>query len=207
VDINSRRRERRISDDELAALLNARDNITSSVPLGAIVRFALATSMRRGQILRIRRADVDTVGCARDHQVQPEGRARLSVQRDTVCERSRKPARQRSSDGIVFHLLRHEALSRDVEQRKFHLLLLQLIGGHRDIRHLTRYAKPQRTRTDAGERRMRRLEEYRELASKFRAIRDEIQPLLNRASQPEGPQRSITTHEAAQFPSGSRLTN
>ena len=56
---SSKRRERRITDDELDALLTACDSITSSVPLGAIVRFALATSMRRGEILRMRRADVD----------------------------------------------------------------------------------------------------------------------------------------------------
>src|SRR5262249_12712207 len=57
--INSRTRERRISDAELDALLKACDEITSSVPLGAVVRFALATAMRRGEILRILFADVN----------------------------------------------------------------------------------------------------------------------------------------------------
>jgi integrase len=41
---------------------------------------------------------------------------------------------------VVFHLLRHEALSRYAE-RGMDLLRLQLIGGHRDIRHLQRYVK------------------------------------------------------------------
>ena len=41
---------------------------------------------------------------------------------------------------VVFHLLRHESLSRYAE-RGMDLLRLQLIGGHRDIRHLQRYVK------------------------------------------------------------------
>lgn len=41
---------------------------------------------------------------------------------------------------VVFHLLRHQALSRYAE-RGMDPLRLQLIGGHRDIRHLQRYVK------------------------------------------------------------------
>jgi len=40
----------------------------------------------------------------------------------------------------VFHLLRHESLSRYAE-RGFDILRLQLVGGHRDLRHLQRYAR------------------------------------------------------------------
>jgi hypothetical protein len=39
------------------------------------------------------------------------------------------------------HLLRHESLSRYAELRKFDPLRLQLIGGHRDLRYVARYAK------------------------------------------------------------------
>ena len=42
--------------------------------------------------------------------------------------------------GVVFHLLRHEALSRYAE-RGLDPLRLQLIGGHRDLRNLQRYAR------------------------------------------------------------------
>ena len=42
--------------------------------------------------------------------------------------------------GIVFHLLRHESLSRYAE-RGLDPLRLQLIGGHRDLRHVARYVK------------------------------------------------------------------
>ena len=41
---------------------------------------------------------------------------------------------------VVFHLLRHEALSRYAE-RGMDLMRLQMIGGHRDVRHLQRYFK------------------------------------------------------------------
>jgi len=43
-------------------------------------------------------------------------------------------------DAVVFHLLRHESLSRYAE-RGFDPLRLQLIGGHRDPSHVARYAR------------------------------------------------------------------
>ena len=43
-------------------------------------------------------------------------------------------------DGIVFHLLRHECLSR-LAERGFDPLRLALVGGHRDLRNVKRYAK------------------------------------------------------------------
>ena len=172
--INSRQRERRITDDELDALLEACDKITSSVPLGAIVRFALATSMRRGEILRIRREDVneadrivlvrnrkhprdreriDEVPLLPTHPVWPAWDALeiIKAQRrttgpifpyldDTLGERFEHACQAAGLKGIVFHLLRHESLSRYAE-RGFDPLRLQLVGGHRDLRHVARYAK------------------------------------------------------------------
>jgi hypothetical protein len=41
----------------------------------------------------------------------------------------------------VFHTLRHEALSRLAQDRKFDPLRLALIGGHRDLRNVKRYAR------------------------------------------------------------------
>jgi len=59
--VTSRQREGRIKDDELAALLAWIDANAdrTSVPLGDIVRFALATAMRRGEILKIRHEDLN----------------------------------------------------------------------------------------------------------------------------------------------------
>lgn len=172
--INSRRRERRISDAELEALLKACDSITSSVPLGAVVRFALATAMRRGEILRIRFDDVDEVARVvlvrnRKHptdrervdeaplmpvhaswprwdalaliQAQPHTNARIfPYLGDTVGERFEHACKIAGLTGLVFHLLRHESLSR-YAVRGFDPLRLALIGGHRDLRQVARYAK------------------------------------------------------------------
>jgi len=57
--INSQKRERRISDAEFEALVAACDAVTSSLPLRDLVCFALATAMRRGEILRLRWSDVN----------------------------------------------------------------------------------------------------------------------------------------------------
>ena len=74
-------------------------------------------------------------------KAQPKGELVFPYQGDTVGERFEKACEVAKLDGVVFHLLRHESLSRYAELRRFDLLRLQLIGGHRDIRHLTRYAK------------------------------------------------------------------
>ena len=59
--VTSRPREGRISDSELAALLAWIDANAerTHVPMGDIVRFALATAMRRGEILSIRHEDLN----------------------------------------------------------------------------------------------------------------------------------------------------
>ena len=56
---------------------------------------------------------------------------------DTLGERFEHACAAAGLDGIVFHLLRHESLSRDAE-RGFDPLRLQLVGGHRDLRHVAR---------------------------------------------------------------------
>jgi integrase len=176
--VTSRTRDGRISDDELDALLAACDKITSSVPLGAIVRMALATAMRRGEILRIRWEDLDEANRVvkvrnRKHptdrervdevplmpahalwphwdaleiiKAQPKRRGEPRIfpyLGDTLGERFEAACKKAGSrDELVFHLLRHESLSRYAEARKFDPLRLQLVGGHRDLRHLARYTK------------------------------------------------------------------
>lgn len=172
--VASRPREGRIGDDELERLLTACDAIRSHLPLGDIVRFALATAMRRGEILRLRWSDVggrvakvrgrkhprdkdrvDDVPLMQAHPVWPlcdtlDILSRQPKKRpddrifpylgDTVGERFEHARDAAGLSGVVFHLLRHEALSRYAE-RGMDLLRLQLIGGHRDLRHLRRYAR------------------------------------------------------------------
>jgi integrase len=168
----SRSRTRRITDAELDALLAACDDIASSVPVGDIVRFALATSMRRGEILRLLWTDinederiavvrnrkhpkdqerVDDVPLLPKHTEWPRWDALEIIKAqprntslvfpyldDTLGERFERACEKANLNGIVFHLLRHESLSR-YAKRKFDLFRLQLIGGHRDIRQLQRY--------------------------------------------------------------------
>lgn len=169
----SRQRDRRLDDDQLRRLLAACDAVDSHVPLGDIVRFALVTAMRRGEILALTHEDVtgrvarvrgrkhprdrdrvDDVPLMLKHKrwplwdaVEIIGRQPAKSGRifpylgDTIGERFEKACQDAKLDGVVFHLLRHEALSRYAELRKLDVLRLQLIGGHRDLRHLQRYAK------------------------------------------------------------------
>jgi integrase len=173
--VTSRPRMGRISDAELNALLKWIDAnaARTHLPLGDLVRFALATAMRRGEILNIKHEDlqdrvilvrnrehprdherVDQVPLLQTHALwprddpveivkrQPTKAGRIfPYQGDTVgfwFEEAVAGAKIKGN--VVFHLLRHEALSRYAE-RGMDLLRLQLIGGHRDIRHLQRYVK------------------------------------------------------------------
>lgn len=170
--VTSRIRDRRLGDDELRRLLAACDEIESSIPLGDVVRFALATAMRRGEILALRwddvsgrvatvrgrkhprdRERVDEVPLIKAHRKwplwdplaiverQPRGKGRIfPYVADSVSERFEAATRKAGLSDVVFHLLRHEALSRYAE-RGFDPLRLQLVGGHRDIRLLARYTK------------------------------------------------------------------
>lgn len=172
--VSSRTRERRISDAELEALLSWIDDNASRthIPLGDIVRFALATSMRRGEILAIRHEDlsgrvilvrnrkhprdherVDKVPLLQAHgqwppfdpldiiKRQPTTKGRIfPYLGDTVGYWFEQAVTGAGCTGVVFHLLRHESLSR-YAARGLDPLRLQLIGGHRDLRHLQRYAK------------------------------------------------------------------
>jgi len=170
--VTSRVRERRIGDDELRRLLAACDEVETGLPLGDIVRFALATAMRRGEILALKWTDINgRVAIARGRK-HPRDRERVDevplilahkkwprwdpvaiIERqprmtdrifpfvgDTLSERFEKAVAKAKLSGIVFHLLRHESLSRYAE-RGFDPLRLQLVGGHRDLRLLQRYAK------------------------------------------------------------------
>jgi integrase len=172
--VASRMRDRRITDDELAALFKWIDDnaARTRVPLRDLVEFALATAMRRGEILAITHEDiqgrtilvrnrkhprdhdrVDKVPLIPAHPQWPRADPLEVIARqptttgrifpclgDTVGFWFELAVAGAGLDGVVFHLLRHESLSRYAE-RGLDVLRLQLIGGHRDLRHLQRYAK------------------------------------------------------------------
>ncbi len=172
--VSSRMREGRISDEQLTALFTWIEANTdrTHLPLADIVRFALATAMRRGEVLSIKHEDVkgrvivvrnrkhprdhdrvDDVPLLQKHEAWPRDDPLEIIQRqptktgrifpyvaDTVGFWFEKACEGGGLKGIVFHSLRHEALSRYAE-RGMDPLRLQLIGGHRDVRHLQRYVK------------------------------------------------------------------
>jgi integrase len=201
----SRERKRRLSDAELGRLVDALKKLESrtTLPLCDLAEFALATAMRRGEIIdlrwdqidfdnrvaRIRRKDpknpnrIDVVPLLRPSADPKHGRwprvdplqiiKRQKQQSERVFpylgdtlafwfEKAVAEAKLGNGDDAVhhtvFHTLRHECLSR-LADRGLDLLRLALVSGHRDLRHLKRYARPDPTTfaatwgaSDKGER-------------------------------------------------------
>jgi len=152
-------RTRRLMPDELAAL---EAGVTGrNTYIGPLIRFALATAMRRGEILRLRWEDIDLDKRILFIPVTKNGHARtipLSSEALEVLDRlegvreglvfpfsdnAAKLVWQRLTDktgikDLHFHDLRHEAISRFFE-RGLSVPEVALISGHRDFRMLFRY--------------------------------------------------------------------
>ncbi|NOD37080.1 MULTISPECIES: site-specific integrase [unclassified Ruegeria] len=153
------RRERRLQEGEWQALLNA-VNQSRSPLMKPLLTLALATGMRRGELLSMQWRHVDlerrTVflpqtknGRARTVPLSPNAVAVLMdlPRADDRClplsGNSVRLAfeRLRQRAGVIdltFHDLRHEAVSRFVESG-LSLAQVQMISGHRDLRMLMRY--------------------------------------------------------------------
>lgn len=156
-------RSRRLSDEEYQAIQKAAET-TRNPYIMPMIRFAIATGMRRGEMLRIRWTDIDLAAKTLHIEVTKNGHARtipLSSHALAVLDglRSRKDKKEqrvfpmsnnafklawqrlRDRTGIEdlhFHDLRHEAISRFVE-RGLSVPEVALISGHRDYRMLFRY--------------------------------------------------------------------
>jgi len=162
------RRERRLREGELNRLLVAGKKNRNPVII-PIVRFALETAMRRGEILALRFRDIDlhrglaTIresknGHSRTIPLTPTAIVilRAAIGRMKVEDRDKngtlfpvtplalrlswdRLTRRAKVDDLHFHDLRHEAIS-----RLFELGLtvpeVASISGHRDMRMLFRYA-------------------------------------------------------------------
>jgi len=179
VRVISRERDRRIDDAELVRLFKWIDAnaARTSLPLRDLVEFALATALRRGEILALRSDDVNeekrVLKIKRKHprerdrteqvpllKAHPDSWPRIDAldiirrqpkqaganprifpfQGDTLGFWFEQACKGAGLDGVVFHLLRHEALSR-LAERGFDPLRLALVGGHRDLRNVRRYAR------------------------------------------------------------------
>ena len=156
-------RTRRLSDEEYQKIQEAAET-TRNPYIMPMIRFAIATGMRRGEILRIRWTDIDFAAKTLHIEVTKNGHARtipLSshafVVLDEVRELTSKKEklvfpmsenafklawqRLRNRTGIEdlhFHDLRHEAISRFFE-KGLSVPEVALISGHRDYRMLFRY--------------------------------------------------------------------
>ena len=129
----------------------------------AIIRFAVETGMRRGEILAIRRNHFDPINRT---LLIPETKTgysrtipltRLAAQLlsqsddDPVFQISANAFRlawervktRAKIEDLHFHDLRHEAISRFFEMG-LNAPEVALISGHRDMRMLSRYTHPQR---------------------------------------------------------------
>jgi len=156
-------RIRRLSDSEREALEAALEG-TENPATRAAIRFALATGLRRGELLRIRRAHIDLRAKTLEIPETKTGYSRLiplstsaigAIESITIEAKPDEPifglsenalnlawGRLRRRAGLAdfrFHDLRHDAIS-----RFFDLGLtmpeVSAISGHRDPRMLFRYA-------------------------------------------------------------------
>ncbi len=158
---NDPNRTRRLSLDEERQLLKEIEN-TRNPHIKPIFLFALATAMRRGELLRIKWTDINFTTNTLHIPVTKNGHPRtiplsthaLAVLNGLsrkekqafvfpVSDNALKLAWQRlrdrtGIDDLHFHDLRHEAITRLVE-RGLTVPEVALISGHRDYRMLFRY--------------------------------------------------------------------
>ncbi len=156
------RRERRISFGELKSLLKAL-NACHSPQMRLLVLFAIATGMRRGEILvaewkhvnldtRILHIPVTKTGHPRTipltrrairvlhelGEVVGTGRHIFTITEDAFRMAWKRVIKRAEISDLHFHDLRHEAISRFFE-RGLSVPEVALISGHRDYRMLFRY--------------------------------------------------------------------
>lgn len=160
------KRERRPTEDELVRVLAYLEKERGAM-FADIVRFAIATAMRRGEITRIRWADVDTAKrmvlvrdrkdprqkVGNDQWVPLLGEAWTVLQRQprsedrifpcdagTVSKYFTWACRELGIPDLHLHDMRHEGTSKLFEDG-FELQQVALVTGHRDWRHLRRYTQ------------------------------------------------------------------
>ena len=153
------RRERRLQTGEWERLLDAVNDARTPL-MKPLLKLALATGMRRGELLSMEWCHVDLERCTVFLPKTKNGTARTvplsPVAARVLCELPRRDSRcirlsgnavrlaferlrrRASIDDLTFHDIRHEAISRFVESG-LSLAQVQMISGHRDLRMLLRY--------------------------------------------------------------------
>lgn len=157
------KRERRPTQDELQRLVEYLEREHGAL-YADVVRFAVLTAMRRGEITRLRWEDVDAAKklvLVRDRkhprkkagnnewipllgdawaivQRQAKGELIFPVHEQTLSKYFRWACQALSIPDLHFHDLRHEGTSRLFEQG-YEVQQVALVTGHKDWRHLKRY--------------------------------------------------------------------
>lgn len=158
---SSKGRERRISGDELQALDKAFAKCRNAI-FRDVFRFALATGMRRGEVLSLQWKHVDLErsiaflpitknGEARSVpltrpatevlqrlQTLPKGERVFPITPNALRLAWERVKRRAGIEDLHFHDLRHEAISRFFEMG-LTIPEVSLISGHKDARMLFRY--------------------------------------------------------------------
>ncbi|MGS1094075.1 site-specific integrase [Aquamicrobium terrae] len=168
LKVKDNKRDRRLREGELDKLLEAGKK-TRNPFLIPIVRLALETAMRRGEMLALKYRDVDIERCTAIIRESKNGYSRViplsslavALLETTMAVMSDKAKAQNERifpltpvavrlawdkltkraklDDLHFHDLRHEAISRFFE-KGLTVPEVASISGHRDIRMLLRYA-------------------------------------------------------------------
>lgn len=157
-------RERRLRNGELEALISECAKCRNQL-IKPLILLAIETGMRRGELLRIRWQDIDfdystlhipqtKNGYPRTIPLTKTARALLSdLRRTKTCESAfpmsyeavklawRRLVSRATIEGLHFHDLRHEAISRFFEMG-LNMPEVALISGHKDPRMLFRYTHP-----------------------------------------------------------------
>jgi integrase len=162
-----RRRERRLRPGELGKIITAAECCRNKL-IRPIILFALATGMRRGEILSVRQQHVDFAGRSLLIPETKNGYSRtIPLSNEAIAllhDNSRegqdwifpvtanafrlaweRVIRRTEIVDLHFHDLRHEAISRFFEMG-LTTPEVALISGHRDMRMLFRYAHATRSR-------------------------------------------------------------
>ena len=152
-------RERRLAGDEEARLL-----ASASPEFGAVIRFALATALRRGEIAGLRWEQVDlarrglTLGSAetknrtaRSVPLSPTAQEVLrnlprridgsvfGLSVNAISLAWKRATKKAGIRGLTFHDLRHEAISRLFEDTDLDVMGIRAISGHKTLQMLARY--------------------------------------------------------------------
>lgn len=169
LKVADNKRNRRLREGEFDRLLEAAGKKTRNPLLIPIVRLALETAMRRGEMLALRYRDVDIERCSATIRESKNGYSRtiplsslaVAILETTMAVMSDKDKAQNAHifpitplalrqawerltkrakiEDLHFHDLRHEAISQFFE-KGLTVPEVASISGHRDIRMLLRYA-------------------------------------------------------------------